>query len=82
MTAMQRLARIGAILPGQITDPNLKQILYEPISHDRPVAEVTVKTDFEKSQTLELAAAHLRAQDQFSDRRIRIIKERLNRAQN
>jgi hypothetical protein len=78
--AQQRLARIGAIFPGQYISSDQRSMLHAQVTtrmdvHPRPQTSSPIPEEL-----LALMAQRLKQQGRYSERRMEVIRERLHRA--
>jgi hypothetical protein len=78
LNALQRLARIGAILPEMITDPFLKQKLLDPIAKNMDIPQYETFNAQQLGNILKMFAGELK-KDPRKEKKMAIIAERLRR---
>ena len=78
LNALQRLARIGAILPEMITDPFLKQKLLDPIAKNMDIPQYETFNAQQLENILKMFAGELK-KDPRKEKKMAIIAERLRR---
>lgn len=77
VAALQRLARLGAILPGMISDKSLRDRLLAPMVTTMEAPEYNTFNEQQLENILKLFAAELQ-KDAKKDKKIAIIKARLS----
>jgi hypothetical protein len=80
LRSAQRLARIGAIMPGQIASEILRESLCQPIGAAHEAAPPTPLADLRGGPIAEMVMGLLQTKANFSDRRFSVVMQRLARA--
>jgi SAM-dependent methyltransferase len=80
LRSAQRLARIGAILPGQVESIDLRARLAQAMGPATHAAQIPAIMDLRGGPVAEMVMGLLQEKANFSDRRYRVIMQRLARA--